>query len=84
MFSGTVCTAPSTPCETFTDGGNANGASCQFPFIYKDILYYQCVTLDHRGRPWCATTYNYDTDQTWGNCAGMSHLWLNNECIGIT
>ena len=71
IFPGTVCTAPSTPCETYTTGGTANGASCQFPFVYKDALYYQCITRDHKGKFWCATTYNYDIDDQWGNCAGM-------------
>ena len=69
LIAGTVCAAPSTPCETYTTGGNADGASCQFPFIYKESLYYQCVSLDHK-RPWCATSYNFDQDEIWGNCAG--------------
>ena len=66
----TICNAPSTPCETYTTGGTANGATCQFPFIYKDALYYQCTGIDHKGRSWCSTTYNFDIDQLWGNCAG--------------
>ena len=75
-----MCTAPSTPCETFTTGGNANGGSCQFPFVYKETLYYQCVSLDHK-RPWCATTYNFDQDQTWGNCAGKLLIQLKESLL---
>ncbi len=80
--TGTVCdttTAPAsttmtstggtTPCATFTSGGNANGAMCTFPFTYKSVAYYQCITLDN-DKLWCATTNNYDRDQDWGNCQG--------------
>ena len=87
VVSDTVCTAPSTPCETFTIEGNANGATCQFPFIYKDVLYYQCIGNDHKGRLWCSTTYNYDVDQKWGNCAGMlckhAHTSLQVYCLSV-
>ena len=76
-----MCNAPSTPCETFTSGGNANGATCQFPFIYKDVLYYQCTGADHKGKQWCATTYNYDLDEKWGNCAGTEISLLNNTKV---
>lgn len=68
--SDTTCNAPSTPCETYTVGGSGNGASCVFPFNYKQALYYQCISKNNKGRPWCATSYNYDTEKRWGNCAG--------------
>ena len=58
-----------TPCATFTTGGNANGAMCTFPFTYKSVTYYQCISIDN-DQLWCATTANYDRDQDWGNCHG--------------
>ena len=67
-------TAPYTgtiPCATITTGGNANGAVCVFPFVYKGYSYYQCTVVGHRDALfWCATTNNYDVDQKWGNCQG--------------
>ena len=60
---------PSTPCLTYTTGGNAKGAFCQFPFQYEGKAYYECTRRDNR-KPWCATTADYDTDQLWGVCSG--------------
>ena len=59
-----------TPCATFTKGGNANNAMCVFPFIYKGTTYYKCTTINNGDTPWCATTSSYDADEQWGNCAG--------------
>ena len=64
-------TQPSTPCLTYTTGGNAKGAFCQFPFRYKGRAYYECTRRDNR-KSWCSTTPDYDTDQTWGVCSGSS------------
>ncbi|XP_068692933.1 uncharacterized protein [Montipora foliosa] len=50
-------------------GGNSNGNCCHFPFIYGGKMYKTCTTKDET-RPWCATTYNYDTDKQWGYCTG--------------
>jgi hypothetical protein len=87
MFTGTVCqtttaaeptttltttTGGSTPCATFTTAGNANGAMCIFPFVYKGAAYYECITTANNGVLWCATTINYDLTPTWGNCQGRS------------
>ena len=64
--------AGSTPCATFTSGGNGNGAMCIFPFTYQSVAYYQCITNGNNGQLWCATTPNYDIDGLWGNCQGRS------------
>lgn len=62
--------AGTTPCATFTTGGNANGAMCVFPFTYLEVTYYEC-TAQNNPDPWCATTADYTRDKQWGNCAGM-------------
>ena len=60
---------PTTPCLTYTTGGNGGGAFCKFPFIYKGRTYYECTIADNP-KLWCATTDNYDIDELWGRCAG--------------
>ena len=34
-----------------TTDGNAEGKPCVFPFKYKEVLYYECITID-RNTPW--------------------------------
>ena len=78
LLLGTSCDAtstvastiePTTPCLTYTTGGNAQGAFCQFPFRYKGRAYYECIRVDNK-KPWCSTTADYDTEKLWGVCAG--------------
>ena len=81
-FQGTVCdtTTPetttvmtsqhTTPCATFTTGGNSNRAMCVFPFLYQGKSYFECITENNGDTLWCATSSNYDRDFRWGNCAG--------------
>ncbi len=78
--------AGTTPCATFTSGGNANGAMCTFPFTYKSVTYYSCTTIDNNGVLWCATTPNYARDKLWGNCQGrfteksnLSFVWFSSS-----
>ena len=71
-------TGGTTPCATFTSGGNANGAMCTFPFTYKSVAYYECTTID-RGQLWCATTSNYDIGGVYGYCQGK--LYIRNVCL---
>ena len=44
--------------------------TCVFPFVYRNILYTRCTSVDH-SRPWCATAVDpfgrFLNDQ-WGNC----------------
>uniref|UniRef100_A0ABM5GSD1 Epididymal sperm-binding protein 1-like n=1 Tax=Pogona vitticeps TaxID=103695 RepID=A0ABM5GSD1_9SAUR len=43
---------------------------CVFPFIYRGMYYPSCTTEGTgQGRPWCATTENYDRDRQWRPCA---------------
>ena len=52
-----------------TNSGNAQ-SPCVFPFKYKNILYYECITSE-RTTPWCATTFDYDVDNKWGYCSDI-------------
>ncbi|KFW86143.1 Macrophage mannose receptor 1, partial [Manacus vitellinus] len=55
--------------ETFTLLGNAFGAPCVFPFMYKEQWYAECTAAGRTdGWLWCATTADYDTDQRYGFC----------------
>ncbi|XP_039605440.1 epididymal sperm-binding protein 1-like [Polypterus senegalus] len=51
-------------------GGNAVGASCVFPFIYKGQTYNSCTMTDYSSL-WCATTSNYDKDFLWTTCSSV-------------
>uniref|UniRef100_F7AU99 Fibronectin type-II domain-containing protein n=2 Tax=Ciona intestinalis TaxID=7719 RepID=F7AU99_CIOIN len=52
-----------------TEGGNANGASCVFPFIFNGNSYSDCTTIGRSDyKKWCSTTDNYDTDGKYGFC----------------
>ncbi|XP_075773170.1 matrix metalloproteinase-9 [Pelodiscus sinensis] len=52
-----------------TSFGNANGATCHFPFTFEGRSYSAC-TADGRsdGLPWCATTASFDQDKVYGFC----------------
>ncbi|KAF2983561.1 hypothetical protein EK904_005754, partial [Melospiza melodia maxima] len=55
--------------ETFTLLGNAFGAPCVFPFVFRQQWWAACTAAGRAdGRLWCATTANYDTDQRYGLC----------------
>ena len=51
-----------------TEGGNANGASCVFPFTFNGASFTECTDLENRGVKWCSTTPNYDANRQWGRC----------------
>jgi hypothetical protein len=68
-----------------TEGGNANGASCVFPFTYQGKTYDSCINDNNGCEMWCGTTANYDTDKKWGNCKGGKAAIINansNVCWG--
>ena len=54
-----------------TEGGNAEGRRCHFPFIYETMAYSTCIDINHR-KPWCSVTPNFDEDGRWGECTGKS------------
>ncbi|XP_074657214.1 uncharacterized protein LOC141910379 [Tubulanus polymorphus] len=51
-----------------TQGGNAGGAMCRFPFTFQGKKYYNCTRLFSNNVPWCGVTLDYDTDKRWGYC----------------
>ncbi|XP_041804638.1 macrophage mannose receptor 1-like [Chelmon rostratus] len=54
--------------ELYTIGGNANGRTCMFPFLYKDQWYSSCTMFDSsKKRLWCAIETKYD-HELWGYC----------------
>ena len=42
---------------------------CVFPFLYEGERHFTCASSFFGGK-WCATTYNYDEDEEWGECLG--------------
>lgn len=50
-----------------TEGGNALGKPCVFPFQYNGQSYFTCINVE-QPQYWCATTSNYDQDKERGNC----------------
>lgn len=50
-----------------TVGGNAHGACCKFPFIYKGAVYWRC-TAQNAVKKWCSVTKVFALDRRWGYC----------------
>uniref|UniRef100_A0A8C5J7J6 MRC1 protein n=1 Tax=Junco hyemalis TaxID=40217 RepID=A0A8C5J7J6_JUNHY len=62
--------------ETFTLLGNAFGAPCVFPFLYRQQWWAECTAAGRAdGQLWCATSANYDTDQRYGLCPATDSTW---------
>ena len=51
----------------YTESGNAHGAACVFPFVYKKTTYNECQH-DWFLNLWCCTVANCDKNYKWGNC----------------
>lgn len=45
------------------------GVPCVFPFVYKNVTYSACTSVDHSGG-WCATEVSKGTNEytEWGDC----------------
>uniref|UniRef100_A0A6I8NRT6 Secretory phospholipase A2 receptor n=1 Tax=Ornithorhynchus anatinus TaxID=9258 RepID=A0A6I8NRT6_ORNAN len=55
--------------ELYTIQGNSQGRPCVFPFRYNNQWFYECTKEGRKdGLLWCATTSQYEKDQTWGFC----------------
>uniref|UniRef100_A0A452GJ73 Fibronectin type-II domain-containing protein n=1 Tax=Gopherus agassizii TaxID=38772 RepID=A0A452GJ73_9SAUR len=53
----------------FTNPGYIT-ASCVFPFVYKNQVYFTCTSDgESSGKLWCSTTRNYDVDKKWTYCS---------------
>lgn len=60
-------TSPSIECTT-TDGNVPDGTSCVFPFVYDNVIYYNCTDVDNWYQDyWCSTTGAYHG--SWGYCS---------------
>ena len=62
-------------CNTTTEGGGekGNGKKCMFPFIYQNIKYERCITVDSNTGPWCSTNvdeskHHIEEAGYWGLC----------------
>lgn len=57
-----------------TVGGNAEGAPCQFPFVFLGEKFESCTTSGRSdGKLWCATTGSFDDDRKWGFCPDQGY-----------
>ncbi|KAF4023228.1 hypothetical protein G4228_015619 [Cervus hanglu yarkandensis] len=72
----------------YTLRGNANGATCAFPFKFENKWYGECTTAGRSdGWLWCGTTTDYDTDRLFGYCPlkfeGSESLWTKDPLTSI-
>ncbi|XP_011362718.1 macrophage mannose receptor 1 [Pteropus vampyrus] len=69
--------------------GNANGATCAFPFKFENKWYADCTSAGRSdGWLWCGTTTDYDTDKLFGFCPlkfeGSESLWKKDPLTSIS
>ncbi|KAG7268603.1 hypothetical protein CRUP_020036, partial [Coryphaenoides rupestris] len=71
--------------ETFTLGGSASGAPCQFPFQFQDKWYSECTVEGRTDKQlWCSTQTKYETDQMWGFCPDKgTRNWDDDPVTGV-
>ena len=60
--NGNVCPETYSTFGVLTKDNKGQQKPCSFPFRYKNNTYHECVTFENRN-PWCATTFDYDTDE---------------------
>ncbi|XP_074873909.1 epididymal sperm-binding protein 1-like [Carettochelys insculpta] len=71
-------------CGTAGIGGTSDNSPCVFPFIYKNQTYHSCTAVaEPLGRPWCATTANYNKDRLWRFCISQAYGGSSNgqSCV---
>ena len=56
--------------ENIVDCKTTDGALCVFPYIYKNVKYTACSTIENNGTHWCSTDVdgNGGYNEKWGNC----------------
>ncbi|CAL8293581.1 unnamed protein product [Lota lota] len=85
IYGGTADLCSKGYQETFTLGGNAFGAPCQFPFLFLKKWYSECTTEGRTDKQlWCATETDYDKDKKWGFCPGKGTKdWDTDPVTGV-
>ena len=62
IFSNTF--VPELECRT------TSGSKCIFPFLYGEVTYHKCTSVDYSGTFWCATGVDSYGKVAWdyGSC----------------
>ncbi|CAB1431367.1 unnamed protein product [Pleuronectes platessa] len=66
--------------EIYTIQGSSNGRPCHLPFLYDSQWFHSCTGIGREdGHLWCATTFDYGKDESWGFCpvksSGCETFW---------
>ncbi|KAM6905293.1 C-type mannose receptor 2 [Xenentodon cancila] len=73
--------------EVYTIQGNSHGRPCYLPFLYDNKWFHNCTSIGREdGHLWCATTYDYGKDESWGFCpvksGGCETFWDTDPLTG--
>ena len=52
-----------------------NDQRCRFPFVYQNVTYYECTSIDNGGVPWCFVESDLG-DAVWGDCKHCSGMFV--------